>query len=148
MNRDGKTATLLEIWERLNGCVFTTWRNYKSIKKIKAEERTKKIRTILIALPDYGFKSKSRISKSLDQIQTFWDDINYMKNIVITLQKEQPVDYFFLGKGIHIHLEPLPLDEIVEAVRQFNPQYQKHALFAFYRLAELSGGTFVGTKNT
>jgi len=136
----GKTAALYALSTELYACVYTKWSNRNSQRQITDEEKNREIKILLIDLPDYGSNGRKEIRKSLDQIQQYWVDINYQKTLVITLQREQLVDHVFLGKGIHIQLEPLPMYGMVNAVRQCHPQYQKHTVHAFYRMAKLSGG--------
>ena len=138
----GKTATLYAMLGCLNHCFYTQWHNYPSIRKIREREKEEKIKIVLIDLPDYGYQGEKRISKSLDQIQAYWANTNYQKTLVITLQRQQPVDHKFLGKGIHIQLKPLPINWMVTAVLQTHIQYQKHTVSAFSQMASLSGGNF------
>ena len=138
----GKTAALYALRAELYASVYTKWSNRNSRREITGEEKNREIKILLIDLPDYGSNGRKEISKCLDQIQQYWVDTNYQKTLVITLQREQPIDHVFLGKGIHIQLEPLPMYGMVNAVRQCHPQYQKHTVHAFYRMADLSGGNF------
>ncbi len=105
----------------------------------------RRIPLLLIDMPDYNKSNVGLMNKDVDELQALWNLIATQDiHIVVAIQKElmQKHPHFFWGKFLMTTLEPLSVDELVEAYKFItgdNAVFTDDALRLF---AQLSRGVF------
>lgn len=109
------------------------------------EQFLKTVRLWLIDMPDYSKSNAGLMNADIDELQEFWELLRGENtHFVISVQKELVMKHphFFWGKCDMVTLEPLTVDELIEAYRLITGDSVIFEDAALKLLAHLSRGVF------
>lgn len=120
-----------------------------ALKEAALEEFMGSVSRWLIDMPDYSKSNMSLMNSDIDELQAFWDlarggEYPHKCHVIITVQKELVMKnpHFFWGKCDITTLEPLTIDELVDAYKFITKDNMVFTDEALRLLAQLSRGVF------